>query len=537
MHMSDEKIPAVSSGPQVNIEGDVVCLNPNGDVCSRGMLPYVPPQRQERSGLLIDCLFLPSGSNACDFLDFFLLGESRLGVLMADFSGKPDQDCLSLVKLALRSKSIGRSAAGALRDLDQRLAESSANCRAATAVYLIFDQNTRLLHYASAGHLPVLLHRPAQNKTFLLTAPGAPFGRDWDGDGVDAGASAINRIKGETVALRQGDLILLYSSGLVDQLSADGECFGRQRLNDFLRKYGELNPSSLLVELQRQLETFADAQPHKEEVALVAAKNLVRDPKRPQAEQSEYDISGRFMCAEEEQIILATLQAEPNVSVAQIVSDVTARGLSHLSSHQLQSYLMQTRGWRAYGRGTKNRPGQNGTRMLPGERESVLPSTAAFPKAAGAGKQLQQDLLAAFPARQVLHKRFEFHGQNTLMARSTECYKSGDYQGALFEFSRVRERLTNSAVVYCFSGNLYLLLNKVAKAKQEYLLALKCEQRNAHAHLALSYVALLQEDYYAAIDELSTALRLDENLRPYSSFLQKLIPVVEKREKNSGWLT
>lgn len=532
MRSNDEKTSAVASRQGKFVEAEGTCLDLRRVVSPQTIFPYIPRKRQERSGLLLDYLFSPAGSNKCNYLDFLLLGENRFGVILADFSGNLAADGLPLLKLALRSKSTALSPAATLRYLDQHIAETSTNGFLVTALYLIFDQNKRLLHFANAGHLPMLLHRPLDNKTFLLTASGAPFGQDFNGL---KGISGINKIKGESIVLRQGDLIVLYSSGLLNQRNRHGECFGRQRLVDFFRKYGELDPTSFLAELQRQLDAFVDGEPLERDVVVVALKNVLRDLDRPPAETLEHDISGRFLCVEEEQIILEALRDHPEASISQIATDLAAHDLRHLGNDLVQAYLAQTSHWRLPRPVLSRHSGQNGALSNHGQA-SALPSIVVNKKATNAAKQMQQDLLAAFPIRQVLYKKCEFRGQNALVARAMEFYNNGDYQKALFEFSRIREGIQNSAAVHCFFGNLYLLVNMIVRAKHEYLLALKFDQRSSHAHMALSYVALLQEDFYTAIDELSTALRLDKNLQAHNSFLQKLIAAVEKRENRSEWL-
>jgi tetratricopeptide (TPR) repeat protein len=460
--------------------------------------------------------------------------------MLADFSDGPiagsAAEDFSLLKLALRSKSAGLSAAATLRYLDQHVAQLSTNGLFITALYLIFDQSKRLLHYASAGHLPFLLHRPLDSKTFLLTASGAPFGQEMNGAASGASFGGINKIKGESIALRQGDLIVVYSSGLLKQRNRNGECFGRQRLIEFFNKCSELNPTPLLVELQRRLDAFVEGQPQTHDVAVIAMKNTLRDLEKPPAETLEHAIGGRFLCMEEEQVILEAIREHPDAPLMQIASDVAARDLRHLGKDRVQAYLAQTSHWLVPAPAVNGHAGANGTHNHHKGNGAAAARSSLTPKTMNAFKQVQLNLLEAFPIRQVLYRKYESHGQTSEVKRAVEFYNNGDYQTALIEFSRIRNSLKHSAGVYCFFGNLYLLLNMVDKAKLEYHKALKLDPRASHAHLALSYIALLQEDFYTAIDELSTALRLDKNLEANNPFLQQLIAAVEKRENRSEWL-
>jgi len=503
------------------------------------ILPYIPRKRQERSGLLVEYLFVPAAPQGTDYLEFLLLGENRFGVILADFCGTVPgdhaQETIPLLKLALRSKSAGLSAAATLRYLDQHITEHTGNDGLTTALYLIFDQSKRLLHYASAGHLPMLLHRPSENKTFLLTASGAPFGVDADDAKAAATANGLNKIAGESIALVQGDLIILYNSGLLKQRNRNGDYWGRQRLIECLGKYADLNPVSLLAELKKRLDDFLEGEPQEHDVAIIVLKNTLRDPEKPGAETIEHAIGGRFLTVNDEQIILEAIRENPRLPFAKVADELAMDGLRHLKKENVQSYLAQTSHWltlwpdnsRSGGNGIQNHNGTNGhvTFKAPATRRTV-----------NIVKQLQQDMLAAFPIRQVFAKKFEFADFTSGFSRALEFYTSGDYQQALFEIAKTRHDLPTSVDLHCFVGNLYLLLNMSSEAQDEYQQALAIDQRTAHAHLALSYIALVQEDFYNAIDEYSTALRLDKSLQGNNPLLQQLITAVEKRDNRSEWL-
>ena len=79
----------------------------NGSEEGTAIFPYIPRKRQERNGLLIDYLYLSAPDTAGDQVDFFILGENRVGVLLADVAGKIDYENVPIIKAALRSNSAG----------------------------------------------------------------------------------------------------------------------------------------------------------------------------------------------------------------------------------------------------------------------------------------------------------------------------------------------------------------------------------------------------------------------------------------------
>jgi len=514
----------------------------NGSDEGTAIFPYIPRKRQERNGLLIDYLYLPAPDAAGDEVDFFILGENRVGVLLADVAGNIDHDNVPIIKTALRSNSAGLSTAATLRHLDQRLAEVCANGCAITALYSIFDQNKRLLHFASAGHLPMLIYRPTSGKVYLLNASGSPFGASANvklatngagGSASEIGA-AINGtsvLKSERVALRQNDLLVLYSDGLLAARNASDEVWGRQRLVEFVRTFGELNPTDFLVELKQALEKFSGGQAAADDITVVALKNILRDLDKPHPEACGCELERRFLTANEEQALLAILRENSGIEVTEILARLASGEYAYLSREQIETHLAQLRPWLQPWR---DRHGKADNKAASVAVE--LNKNGVAESAASSRKQFHENLLAAFSLRQLLAKRYEFRGSSPEMARALRFYDNGDYEQALEEFMRLRTVIRNSAPMHCFFGNLYLLLKTPAKAQHEFVAALQLDPRCVHALLSLGYIALLSEDYSAAIDSLTTALRLDKNLQPFEQFAEKLIAAVERLGNRYEWI-
>ncbi|MGH7454491.1 MAG: tetratricopeptide repeat protein, partial [bacterium] len=205
---------------------------------------------------------------------------------------------------------------------------------------------------------------------------------------------------------------------------------------------------------------------------------------------------------------------------------------AYIQSEQIETYLTQLGRWlqpweerngRADGGQATPGAGLGGNN---GVHEATIPTK----------KQFHEDLRAAFPLRQLLHKNYEFRGSSKEFTQALRHYENGDYEQALAEFMRLRSTMRHSASMHCFFGNLHLLQNSPAKAQHEYLTALQLDPRCVHALLALSYIALLQDDYPAAIDSITTALRFNRNLSLYEQFAEKLIAAVERLENRNEWI-
>jgi tetratricopeptide (TPR) repeat protein len=402
-----------------------------------------------------------------------------------------------------------------------------------------------LLHFASAGHLPMLIYRPVTGKVYLLNTSGLPLGGASfdaltngqangaaDSDAAPAaGMNGTGMLKSERVALRQNDLLVLYSDGLLAARNASGEVWGRQRLVEFVRTFGELNPTDFLIELKHAFDKFSGGHPLADDVTVIVLKNILRDLDKLHPEACGCELENRFLTTNEEQALLEIVRENPNTEVTVILNRLANSEYAYLSREQIETHLAQLGRWLQPWR---DRKGKATSKIAPAAKDTSANGVAE--SAMAAKKQFHENLLAAFPLRQLLDKRYEFRGSSPEIAKALHFYDNGDHEHALEEFSRLRAVIRQSASMHCFFGNLHLMLKTPASAQHEYLAALRLDPRCVHALLALSYIALLNEDYPTAIDSLTTALRLNKNLSAFEPFAEKLIAAVERLGNRNEWI-
>ena len=498
----------------------------NGHTQSPIIFPYIPRRRQERNGLLIDYRYLPAAQESGDQIDFLILGENRVGVMLADVSGKMPAGTSPVLKTILRSNSTGLSAAATLRFLEQSLADSYTDKFKVTAFYAIFDQNKRVLHFASAGHLPMLLHRPSLAQTFLLNTFGAPLGKlVFDNDHSENGSTLYrSKIESEKIVLKQNDLLILYSDGLLAVRGKNGEYFGRQRLVDFVSRYGEYEPSAFVAALRELLDEFTEGKALDDDITVIALKNILRDHEKSLS-QDDGNIAENFLTTDQEQKILDVLKKNSAASPEQILKKLSNANFSHITHSQIERYVRQN------GRWIRPWPSQNKNDRALKKNDS---QEHAFEEARR--KKLQEELLTAFPLRKILNKKYQFRSNSKELGQAIEFFNHGDYQNALTVFLKIRDSIKESSTIRCFMGNLYLLLKMHGPAYQEFLEAINLDTDSYHALLAMAYLAILNEDYHTAIESLASALQLNPNYPEFQDFFEILIGTVEQRENQSVWL-
>jgi sigma-B regulation protein RsbU (phosphoserine phosphatase) len=167
-----------------------------------------------------DCLAAREVSG--DYYDFLDLGPSRLGLVLADVSGKGVPAALLMANLQACFRSQTETALSdpraLLRGVNKLFYESTANENYATLFFGTYDDRTSELRYVNCGHLAPILHRAGGEMERLEpTATVIGAFRAWD-------------CTEATVTLRPGDRVLVFSDGVTEAGIENGEEFGEERL-------------------------------------------------------------------------------------------------------------------------------------------------------------------------------------------------------------------------------------------------------------------------------------------------------------------
>ena len=156
-----------------------------------------------------------------DYFDFFDGGEGRLGLVLADVSGKGLAAALLMASLraSLRTLSpLAGDLAGRLVAVNRLLVESTEPSRYATLFLGEYDDGARRLRYVNCGHNPpALLRADGRVERLLPTAMVVGLVEEWTCDVA------------ETV-LGPGDLLVVYSDGISEAADGQEEEFGERRL-------------------------------------------------------------------------------------------------------------------------------------------------------------------------------------------------------------------------------------------------------------------------------------------------------------------
>jgi sigma-B regulation protein RsbU (phosphoserine phosphatase) len=224
------------------------------------LLPKLAP---DVTGLEIALKSRPAREISGDLYDFFEHTAEYTLIAFGDVSGKGAAAALygALVSGLLRILAPRRrTPAQLMKSLNEALLERRVDAQYATLSLVLWDSNARTFSITSAGTLPPMVCR--DGKVLPLKAEGVPIGLldDQDYDQV--------RVQAEP-----GDLLLLYSDGIEDQLS-ELEDYGRNRLRELVVANCSRTPRELVDAIFQDLDTFRGATPLTDDQTTIAIRVL-----------------------------------------------------------------------------------------------------------------------------------------------------------------------------------------------------------------------------------------------------------------------
>lgn len=225
------------------------------------ILPDVLPDTEQFG---FGARILPARQVGGDFYDVFHLKGNRMGVLIGDVADKGVPSALFMARahaLIMAEADIGLTAADVMRLVNSHITRLQKSTQFVTVLYGILDLETREFSYARAGHEPPLILRPDGSVERMQHGPGMALGL-WDDIVLDV----------RSITLAPGDSLLLYTDGMTDCRSPQGEQFGLERIKELFSGLTSLSAQEMCDRLLETLKSYQDGSRQDDDVTLVAIK-------------------------------------------------------------------------------------------------------------------------------------------------------------------------------------------------------------------------------------------------------------------------
>ena len=225
----------------------------------------LPPSEYSDSNITISAGLITSSEIGGDFYDYFPLDGNRFGLVVADVSGHGVQAGMvtTAAKASLHtliSKGVTTPAA-LLSGMNNAILATAKQSLLMTCLVAVIDVEKEKVTFSNAGHNFPYLFRSQQKKLDRVEeVAGYPLG--FEKDFLYSECSA---------GFSPGDVLFLYTDGIIECLNFEGEEFGYERLEGVLSRAGECSPLELRNLLRRSAEIFTSISTFEDDVTLLIA--------------------------------------------------------------------------------------------------------------------------------------------------------------------------------------------------------------------------------------------------------------------------
>ncbi len=232
----------------------------------KSILPRTFPAFPDRDDFELYAESNPAREMGGDFYDFFLIDQDRLGLVIADVSGKgvPAAIFMAVSRTMLKSIAVqGVSPGECLQQVNNLLCPDNDSAMFVTLFYAILNTKTGGLAYSNAGH----------NVPYVLSDAGSIALLENAG-GMALGVTEEAPYQVGTTRLRPGDALYLYTDGVTEAMDGRGNLFGNDRLEQLLRRIQGCSPREIVSETVGAVKTYAAGEPQADDITLLTVRYL-----------------------------------------------------------------------------------------------------------------------------------------------------------------------------------------------------------------------------------------------------------------------
>jgi sigma-B regulation protein RsbU (phosphoserine phosphatase) len=228
----------------------------------------LPAEAPAINGFQISGINVPARQVSGDYFDYIRVDDERLGVAIADVSGKgvPASLIMAICRSVLRAEAARNpSPADVLRKVNRQLYPDIKEDMFISMMYLILDHERNGITLARGGHDAPLLYKQQSQSVTPVKSPGMVLG-------IDSG-NVFDRITNDfAVPLERDDCLILYTDGVTEALNTEGDEFGLERTTESVRASASDGAQAIVRRVIDDVRNFAGSQPQNDDITLIAIR-------------------------------------------------------------------------------------------------------------------------------------------------------------------------------------------------------------------------------------------------------------------------
>ncbi|PWT77711.1 MAG: hypothetical protein C5B58_16375 [Acidobacteria bacterium] len=228
----------------------------------------LPAEAPAINGFQISGINVPARQVSGDYFDYIQVDDERLGVAIADVSGKgvPASLIMAICRSVLRAEAARNpSPADVLRKVNRQLYPDIKEDMFISMAYLILNHQRDGVTLARAGHDAPLLYKQRSQTVTPVKAPGMVVG-------IDSG-NVFDRLTADfAVPLEREDCLVLYTDGVTETLNSEGDEFGVERMMQSVRASANDGAQAIVRKVIDDVRDFTGSAPQNDDITLIAIR-------------------------------------------------------------------------------------------------------------------------------------------------------------------------------------------------------------------------------------------------------------------------
>lgn len=222
---------------------------------------FLPKKIKGIPGFDLSCYMKPAKFVAGDLYDIVQLADNKLGVFLADVSGKGVSAALIMAQtisifriLARKNKNPAEVLTGLNKEISKTL-----KGKFITAIYIIFDLNKKEINVSSAGQMPPLIYDKKKEKAKEIEFEA----------GIPLGVVNNTIYSDYQIKIDKGDKVIVYTDGISEARNKKGKEFEIEGLRNLLSKHGGLTCQQIKEKLIEELNQFSQKMSQADDITFV----------------------------------------------------------------------------------------------------------------------------------------------------------------------------------------------------------------------------------------------------------------------------
>ncbi|HUI90710.1 MAG TPA: SpoIIE family protein phosphatase [Chitinivibrionales bacterium] len=248
----------------LELEKALAGINEELEMARRVQKSMLPPTVETRPGFDCSAVFLPTGFVGGDMYDVVHLSDTHVAFLILDVCGHgvPAALISAMAKVSFaRYLPKNPSPMAVFSQVNAELCSFMPEGRYATGFLAVLDVKKKELLFSRAGHPPAALASPQKGSVDYLTT-GAPL----------IGAFADSEFEQASVAVAAGDVMVLYTDGLMESVNEKNERYPMKEMEEIMLNAGNKSADAIGKAIISSLKKFAGKTLQHDDITVLVMK-------------------------------------------------------------------------------------------------------------------------------------------------------------------------------------------------------------------------------------------------------------------------